>query len=174
MIEIKVGGDGADVSFEERKRKLEQKRKEEEREEKKEKSSPYRNWLQLNREADIMKALIEMADHPAATKVWLFMMSYMDRQNALLVSQKTIAEALNISEHSVKRAIAYLKSRNIIRVVRSGSSYIYTVNAKVAWSSYGKNVHLALMNARVVLSEAETAGVQKSIHTEIKTKQKKN
>jgi len=96
------------------------------------------------------------AKSPSATRILLFLTQRMTRQNAIVVSQKTLSEILGISTMTVKRSIDLLREENWVQVVKTGNSFGYLVNSKVAWRSH-QSKRYAYFNAEVIVSETEQA-----------------
>lgn len=70
---------------------------------------------------------------PMATGVLLYCMERMSRTNSLLVSQKVMAEALNVTERSIRSALVTLEERRFIERTQVGTASVITVNTRVAW-----------------------------------------
>ena len=92
---------------------------------------------------------------PKAGALFMFFMEHMDRENALIVSIKTISEILEWSELTVYRQIKVLKEKNLITIAKSGTSNIYFINSQVAWTTYGNKKEYAKFNASVLISKSE-------------------
>jgi len=99
-----------------------------------------------------MRALADKS--PVAVKVLLFLTERMTRQNAIVVSQNTLAEILKCSRVSVSRAVNLLRDQNWIQLVKIGSTNGYLVNSRVAWRTH-QNKRYGHFSADVVVSETE-------------------
>jgi len=142
------------LSFDERKNQLDKERQDEINIESNKKRSPYSNWYQFNRE--YTGEMIWLAGkHPKAHQILLFILDQMDSYNALMCSYKVFQEALNISESTVKRSIKVLKDNGFVKTYKSGTSNVYAVNKKLAWSSWGNNYKYAKFEANIIISESE-------------------
>lgn len=103
-----------------------------------------------------MSALVELQkSEPKAGALFMFFMEHMDRENALIVSIKTISEILEWSEPTVYRQIKTLKEKNLITTAKSGTSNIYFINSQVAWTTYGNKKEYSRFNASVLISKSE-------------------
>ena len=103
-----------------------------------------------------MSALVELQKaEPKAGALFMFFMEHMDRENALIVSIKTISEILEWSEPTVYRQIKTLKDKNLISIAKSGTSNIYFINSQVAWTTYGNKKEYSKFNANVLISKSE-------------------
>ena len=63
----------------------------------------------------------------------MYMVNRMSRSNALVVSQRAIAEDLGITRESVNRAVKHLVDHNFVQVIKAAGASVYVVNARVAW-----------------------------------------
>ena len=141
-------------TFEERASELEQIRRAKERSIDMEKQSPYSNWYQFNREHT--KEMIWLAtEHPKAQAILLFLLDQMDNYNAVMCSYQVIQEALSIGRATITRAIAVLKEKGFLVILKSGTSNVYVINDDLAWSSWGMNRRYCKFPANVVLSASE-------------------
>ena len=103
-----------------------------------------------------MSALVELQKtEPKAGALFMFFMEHMDRENALIVSIKTISEILEWSEPTVYRQIKVLKEKNLITIAKSGTSNIYFINSQVAWTTYGNKKEYSRFNASILISKSE-------------------
>ena len=89
----------------------------------------------------------------------MFFMEHMDRENALIVSIKTISEILEWSEPTVYRQIKVLKEKNLITIAKSGTSNIYFINSQVAWTTYGNKKNM-LNSMLVFLSQNQNKSIE--------------
>lgn len=103
-----------------------------------------------------MSALVELQKtEPKAGALFMFFMEHMDRENALIVSIKTISEILEWSEPTVYRQVKTLKEKNLITIAKSGTSNIYFINSQIAWTTYGNKKEYSRFNANVLISKSE-------------------
>jgi len=91
---------------------------------------------------------------PMALSVLLFLTERMTRQNAIVISQPTLAEILKCNPSSIYRAINLLRSENWIQVVKIGQTNGYLVNSRVVWRSH-QDKRYGYFNAEVIASETE-------------------
>lgn len=93
--------------------------------------------------------------NPTAIKVLMFLTKYMDKKNALIVSQTTMSDVLDVHRNTISNAVNYLVEQKIIRVFKSGSTNIYTVNSEIAWRDDADNKKYAHFTAKVYISPNE-------------------
>jgi len=113
-------------------------------------------WLQFEKKA--MKELQVLAiKSPAAMGTLMYMVNRMSRSNALVVSQKAIADELGIKRESVNRAIKHLTDHNFVQVIKAGGASVYVVNSRVAWQG-DRGARFAAFGADVIALESEQTG----------------
>ena len=135
------------------------------------KKSPYRKWVQMNYEEDAYKAddwLV--ANSPAAYRIFKFLISNMDRYNAVICSYKVMQEKLGYSQATVKRAIKVLKDHKYVEIAKSGTSNVYMINKTLYWNSWGTNYAYAEFGAKIIISASEQ---EKEFQEEIQLEMKK-
>jgi len=104
-----------------------------------------------------LRDLSELADKSLfAFKIFSFLMERMSRQNAVVVSQTTLAEILECDKSTISRAIKVLKNGNWVQVVKIGTSFGYLVNSRVVWRSHQEKRY-GYFGADVIVSETEQA-----------------
>lgn len=89
---------------------------------------------------------------PAASAILHLLAGSVGTNNAVVVSQKTIGKALDISDRTVMRAIADLEAGNWIQVIKigAGRESAYVLNDRVAWAENRDNLRLSRFSAEVI------------------------
>jgi DNA-binding transcriptional ArsR family regulator len=163
------------MTFEERQREIDKQKEKEEDEQKREKNSPFKNFIQVNK--DFYKAEDWLMGKSAiAYRIFRFLINNMDTYNAVICSYHVLQETFGISQPTVARAIKLLKDKGYIYILKSGTSNVYALNDKIVWNSWGKNYPYSKFPANVILSISEQEnGVQTQIkalkHKEIVIKE---
>ena len=117
--------------------------------------APARNkpghWVQTERKAHEAWANL-IAKKPRAAMLLHHLVAQMGHQNAVVVSQKTLAKLMGIHERTVRRAVADLVEDRWIAVIRigSGKEAAYVVNDRVAWGQPRDQLRLSVFSATVV------------------------
>lgn len=178
--ELKVGHtkdvlDPSSKTFEERERELEAINQQEEEERKIQQKSPYKRWIQMNKDAYKAEDWL-MANSPIAYRIFKFLINNMDSYNAVMCSQTVLQETFDVSRTTVSRAVKLLKEKQYVDVYKSGTSNIYTVNKQIAWNSWGTNYKHGKFGANIILSESEQdqseqAKIKATKHKEISLKE---
>jgi len=153
------------ITFAERKKELEEEQRLEEEQLKKEKKSPFKNFVQVNKDYYKAEDWL-MAKSPISYRIFKFLVNSMDSYNAVMCSYKVLEEVFSVSKPTITRAIKLLKEKGYIAVFKSGTSNVYAVNDKIVWNSWGTNYPYSKFPANVILSINEQ---EKSIQAKIKT-----
>lgn len=110
-------------------------------------------WLQIDKAA--AKRLRELTmSAPMAAGVLLYCMERMSRTNSLLVSQKVMGEALDVTERSIRSALVVLEEKKFIERTQVGTATVITVNTRVAWQGK-RGARYAHFSADIVAVEKE-------------------
>lgn len=152
------------MTFEERQNQINEEKKQEDEQRERAKKSPYKNFVQLNKEYYKAEDWL-MSQSPIAYRIFKFLMNNMDEYNAVICSQTVLQETFEVSRATVARAVKLLKEKGYIAVFKSGTSNVYAVNDKVAWNSWGTNYAYSKFPANIILSISEQ---EKSIQTKLK------
>lgn len=140
---------------EEKRARFEQEREEEEKQKQKErKKSPYRNFLQTNKEMYKQEDWL-MRTSPAAYRLLRFITQNMDNYNALICSYAVFAETLGYSRQTISNAVRLLKEKKFISTAKTGTSNVYFINKELYWHSYGTNYARAEFGAKIIISADE-------------------
>jgi len=151
------------LTFEERKKDLEEQEILIKETLKKEKNSPFSRWSQFNLEHT--KELMWLAlKHPKAHAILYFLVDQMDGKNAVMCSYAVLQEILNIGRTTASTAIKTLKDNGFIAVLKSGTSNIYAINDSVYWKSWGNKKQYSKFPANIILSLSEQ---EKNLQTKI-------
>ena len=143
-----------EISFEERKKQIEIEENKEKEYRERQKRSPYRSWLQLNKDAWKAEDWL-VSESPIAYRIFKFLMQNMDAYNALMCSQKVLQEQFDISRATVARSVKLLKDNKFIDVYKSGTANVYAVNKQIAWNSWGSNYKHGKFSANIIITESE-------------------
>lgn len=93
-----------------------------------------------------------MSRKPTAARVLFKLIEHMGDRNAVVISQKTLAKMLGISDRTVKTAVSDLTSERWIQSVKLGPGTVnaYVINSRVAWAQKRDELRLSLFHAAVV------------------------
>ena len=99
--------------------------------------------------------MMQIAENPTAMKLFWWLISHMDKRNAMVVSQPTLAEELKCTVRTIQTAVADLRKHKVMTILKSGNTNIYVVNADIAWKDSAENKKNAQFDATVYLSSSE-------------------
>lgn len=114
-------------------------------------------WVQTERSAhEAWAKLIEKS--PKAAQLMHVLTARVERNNAVVASQKTLAELVKCSRRTVQRALDVLVSDRWIEIRQigdSGTVNAYVINDRVVWSGKRDGIRYSLFSAAVILSDQE-------------------
>lgn len=98
----------------------------------------------------------KMNEHPKAMAVWFELVSLMDNQGAVMISQPSLAEFFNVSLPTMKRFIKWLDDSDLISIFKIGTANVYAINAAIVSDRLiTEKQSFTLFNARVVAEKKE-------------------
>lgn len=110
------------------------------------------NFVQLYKQHLMDLRRLTNKDSNALT-ILLIMVEKMNKQNALVISQKNLEKITGKSRTTVHRAIKVLKEERFIDVIKIGTANAYVVNANVFWQDdHDRKTKFAIFDATVVAS----------------------
>lgn len=115
-------------------------------------ASGPRTWVQTERAAHEAWGRLTLRS-PRAAAVMHELIANMGHQNAVVISQKSLAKLLRCSTDTVQRAVKELEKERWIDVVRlngPGTVAAYVVNSSVAWGEKRENMRFSTFHATVV------------------------
>ena len=92
------------LSFEQRERQIEQEKLREQEDIKQQKKSPYRRWVQMNKDAYKAEDWL-MAKSPVAYRIFKFLINNMDSYNAVICSQQVLQETFDGVKEKINNMI---------------------------------------------------------------------
>lgn len=134
--------------------------------------APGGSWVQTERSGHEAWARLSIKS-PLAAAVMHVLVARMGSKNALVVSQKTLAKIVGVTDRSIRTAISVLVDQRWVQVVKingPGTVAAYVVNSAVAWSQARENLHLAAFSATVIADkDDQIAGIDHEfIHRELR------
>jgi hypothetical protein len=79
----------------------------------------------------IFRTLLE--ENPVALKVLTWLIEKADKRNAILVSFSAIGNGMGIHPRTAQYAVAHLKEKKYITVLKSGNMNVYVLNDRLVW-----------------------------------------
>lgn len=100
------------------------------------------------------RALVD--DYPTALKVFTWLIEKADRRNALVASYGTMSKGLNLAERTIRNSIGYLKEKNLITVLKSGTTNVYVLNDQIIWKDTAdRKDKFSQFSAEVIITASE-------------------
>lgn len=118
---------------------------------------PQGTWVQTQREAHEAWAKL-LRKSPRAGELLHLLVGRVGRHNAVVISQKTLANLMECSRDTVKRAVSDLREGRWIEVRQigdRGTTNAYIINDRVAWQGKRDGIRYSLFSAQVIVSEDE-------------------
>lgn len=109
-------------------------------------------WVQTERRAHEAWARL-IARKPRAAMLMHHLVAQMGHQNAVVISQKTLAKLMGVTDRTVRSAVADLVAERWVQVVKMngpGTVSAYVVNDKIAWGQPREQLTLSVFSANVV------------------------
>lgn len=94
---------------------------------------PPSSFVQIERSALLPWEKLIATDAVAA-RLMMRLLGKMNRRNAIVISQTTLAKLLNVGLRTVQRSIRVLRESQWLQQVRVGNMVVLVVNHSVAWS----------------------------------------
>ena len=118
-------------------------------------------WVQTERKAHEDWANL-IGRKPKAAMLLHHLVAKMGQQNAVVVSQKTLAKLIGVTDRTVRTAVSDLVAERWIQVVKMngpGTVAAYVVNDRVAWGQPRDQLRLSVFSATVVadIEDQDTA-----------------
>lgn len=107
-----------------------------------------RDFIQVYRKSIIFMRNLNKID-PNALPVLLILLEKMNKQNAILISQKALSQITGKTRQTISKAIKALKEGKYIQVIKVGNANIYVVNSSIAWKNSNNKKYQAF-SAQVV------------------------
>lgn len=125
-------------------------------------------WVQTDRATH--EAWMKMSiKSPAAGALLHFFAGRVGDHNAVVVSQRTLAELTGMSLSTIKRALAVLETGRWVEIRRlgpTGTVNAYVINDRVAWHRSRDELRHSLFSAEVIISADEQPDKEELGHQE--------
>lgn len=98
----------------------------------------------------------KMLENPKAMSIWFELVSLMDNQGAVVISQSALAEFFGVTRQSINTWIKWLDKHELISIFKIGTTNVYAVNAAIVSDRLvTQKQEFALFNARVIAERSE-------------------
>lgn len=93
---------------------------------------------------------------PNAAKLWLLLAEKMDGYGALVASQDTLAEYLDLSSRTVRRLTQDLEDENALFRIRVGNGvYCYALDPEEVWKAWNSSKETAIFHTKTLVSKKD-------------------
>lgn len=116
-----------------------------------------KTWVQTDRKAHEAWGRLAMRS-PIASAVLHRLVGIMGHQNAVVISQSTLAKLLGCTTRSIRNAVDVLESERWIQVVQigqRGTVNAYVVNDRVAWGEKREHMPTLSVFSAAIVADAE-------------------
>ena len=113
-------------------------------------------WVQTERSAHEAWARLSVRS-PRAAALLHVLVARMGAQNAVVITQKTLAAMLGCTDRTVRTAVKELVDENWVQIVKLGGlgAAAYVVNSNVGWTQRRDELCTAIFTATVVADRAD-------------------
>lgn len=96
-----------------------------------------------------------LASNPSALKVYAFIAKHCDHLNALVCPLEVMAEELEISERTIRRATKWLHDKKHLSIVKVGAVNAYVLDHRDIWKNYDEYKRYCAFGANTLISKAQ-------------------
>ena len=115
------------------------------------------SWVQTERAAHEAWAAL-MGQAPQAARLMHLLVARVGDHNAVVISQKALAELMGVTDRTVRTAVKILQAGNWLEVRQigdRGTVNAYVLNDRIVWTGPRDSIRHSLFSAAVVISSAE-------------------
>ena len=111
-----------------------------------------------------------MKEYPLAAEIYIFLGEHIDEHGAVVASQQLMAEELDVSIRSVRRATKWLDERDIIVRIKlgPGSIYAYCFSPEEIWKSWNTSKDYASFNTKTLARKVDNGDIKRRISALLK------
>jgi hypothetical protein len=110
-----------------------------------------------------LRAINGLLDNPAAAKLYLFLVNNCGHDNAVVCTYGLLAEELELSERTIRRAVRLLEDRHHLTVAKIGTANAYILNPDEVWKTYEDHKRFCGFSARALVSKTENGNLKKRL-----------
>jgi hypothetical protein len=110
-----------------------------------------------------MEAVSGLLDQPAAAKLYLFLARRCGHNNAVVAAYGLLADELELSERTIRRAVRLLEERSHLVVAKMGTANAYILNPQEIWKTYEGHKRFCEFSASALVSKTENGHLKKRL-----------
>jgi len=134
-----------------------------------EKDKKNKNFVMDFRDSMPVRRALHKQDKNALV-IFDFFKFKMDYQNYIQCSSKILEEYFGFSKSTITLAIKALVDHKFVKILKSGNSNVYCINADICWSSWSNQKTYAELDVKVIVALSEQ---DKEIETKVKSQTNK-
>jgi hypothetical protein len=112
---------------------------------------------------DRIGQLVTLKGGPTVAKLWVFLARHCGHDNALVCTLDTLAENLDCSEKSVRRATKYLEENGAIVIGKMGTANMYILNDAEVWKTYEDHKRFCSFRTRTLVSKKHNPDLKRRL-----------
>lgn len=108
------------------------------------------------------KALASLAGDEIGTRLYVFLAEASDRENCLVATYAVLAEAIDSTERTIRRAVQRLVAKNHVRVLPiAGSANLYVMNPEEISKTALKGPRYLTVKSRTLIGTSDPVNLQR-------------
>jgi hypothetical protein len=112
---------------------------------------------------DRIGQLVTLKGGPTVAKLWVFLARNCGHDNALSCTVDLLAEELEVSEKSIRRAAKYLEEHGALVIAKLGTANVYILNDGEIWKTYEDHKRFCGFRAKTLVSEKANPGLKRRL-----------
>lgn len=109
------------------------------------------------------EALASLIDNRAAAKLYMFLATNCGHDNAVVCTYELLAEELELSERTIRRAVRHLEEHRHLVVAKISAVNAYILNPEEVWKTYEEHKRFCGFSARALVSKTENRNLKKRL-----------
>lgn len=99
-----------------------------------------------------------------AVDIFLFLAKHMDHQNIVVCPTNVLMEETDKGRTTVSNAIKYLKSHDLVDVIKVGTTNAYALNGEYVWKTFNHSGRYSVFeNARTLVAHSDNRQLRKRL-----------
>lgn len=107
--------------------------------------------------------LVTLKGGPTVAKLWVFLARHCGHDNALSCTVDLLAEELDCSEKSIRRAAKYLEDNGAIVIAKMGTANVYIMNDAEIWKTHEDHKRFCGFRTKTLLSNKQNPNLKRRI-----------
>jgi hypothetical protein len=112
---------------------------------------------------DRIGQLVTLKGGPTVAKLWVFLARHCGHDNALACTVELLAEQLECSEKSIRRAAKYLEDNGALAIAKMGTANVYILNDTEVWKTHEDHKRFCAFRTRTLLSHKQNTNLKRRL-----------